>query len=514
MRGRASEVDAVLSAVFFIVVNAAVWKRQRASLHERETRVKDHIVAFEQRRAELTAPLAAGEFLSLRSSDRSSPAAPALITSAGTAQPCMAAMHPDGCRQALCTYSHAPYVDLFVAHCDRKPVGVLQLPSTTRFFQLVLATTPYSSPFRYVVSFPLPRIRKVVERAIPSSPSANAALKALTNAQVELGQLHGDWRAHHTGDVPEDWLSLRAQGSKEQIDTLMEWVLWHLERGVHMDDDRDRAESFRQHLPIFRHQRSEAVVGAEDFFSLISRGAPAFPTAPLLATSPSSSTRSRAPSPPPVAIPQFRWHEASSSSSTSTSPSRESSSSAPAASSSPAAALVAQSLSSYLPVWHDAGRAVTIDSALRVPDLTPAPMAYLRCLPSTTFACFSIAAVPAVREQFALEAMAGAMRVSVVEATFGVSVFVPRIPSTAAAAQQPWLSVTVWKDHSGGDTDSEGAARCQQQVENALHALVARHDAMVSALKLASLPSAPRRAKRAGSPGQVPEAKRLRAEEL
>ena len=540
VRGRASEVDAVLSAVFFIIVNASAWKRELASLSERATHVQSHVTAFKRRRAELTSPLAAGEFLSLRTSNTSPAAAPAVSTSAGAAQPCMAAMHPDGCRQPRCTYSHAPYVDLFVAHCDRQPTTPSQLPSTTRLFHPVLATVPHSFPLLYVVSFPFPRILKVVERSTPSSSSSSvvAALKVLTNANVELGQLRGNsWRAHHTDDVAEDWLALRAQGTKEQIDTLMEWVFWHMERGVHIADDRDRADGIRQHLPAFRHQRSETVLGADDFFSLVARGAPAFPSAPPLTTSPFSSAQPRAPASPPLAVPESRSPEPPANSWTSTSSSSGPSSAASAVSSasgasfSPAAALVAQSLSPYLSLWHDAGRSVTISSALHVPDLTPLPVAYLRCLPSTTFACFSIAAVPAVREQFALEVMAGAMRVSAIEDTFGVAVFVPRVPSgpsntaaaaaagAAAAAQQPWLSVTVWKDHTGGGGDSEDVARCRLQVEDALRALMARHDAMVSALKLATAPiptaSAPAGAKRPGGPSsEAPEGKRAKMKEL
>ena len=531
VRGRASEVDAVLSTMFFIIVNATPWKHQLASMPERDALDRSHIAAFKRRRAELTSPLVTGEFLSLRTSDGSETAAPTVSTGAGSAQPCMAAMHPDGCRQPLCPYSHAPYIDLFVAHCNRQPTTTSQLPSTTRLFQPVLSTVPHSSPLRYLVSFPFPRIYKVVERTLPSSPSAAAALKALTNAHVELGQLHGTWRSYHTGDVPEGWLALRAQGSKEQIDTLMEWVLWHLERGAHIDDDQARGDGLRQHLAVFRHQRSEAVVGAEDFFSLISRQAPAFSAAHPVTNSPSSSARLRAPASPPAACPRSRSPEPPASSSTSTTPSSSPSSSAPAASPFPVAPTppVALSLSPYLSVWHDAGRAVSISSALHVPDLTLLPVAYLRCLPSTTFACFSIAAVPAVREQFALEMMAGAMRVSAIEDTFGVAVFVPRVPSgpsntaaaaaagAAAAAQQPWLSVTVWKDHTGGGGDSEDVARCRLQVEDALRALMARHDAMVSALKLATAPiptaSAPAGAKRPGGPSSeapAPEGKRTK----
>ena len=523
VRGRASEVDAALSAVFFMVGNAAAWKRQLASFFERKALIQSHVAAFTQRRAELRPLLTSGEFLSLRTSDTSPAASPTTIAGAVTAQPCMGNMQPDGCRQPQCPYSHAPYVDVFVTHCSQQLARPVHFPSFTSHFQPVLATVPHSSPLRYVVSFPLPRILEVVERTIPSS-SAAAALKALTNVDVVLGELHGEWRAHQPGDVPEDWLALRAQGTKELIDPLMEWVFWHMERGVHVDNDQDREESFREHLLTVRHQKAQCMMGADDFFSLSSRGAPAFPAAPPLTTPPSAG-HPRVETPPPVPVPESQSPDSPSSSPTSTWPSRGPSSFGSAAA--PVAAL-AQSLSPYPSVWYDAGRVLTINKALHVPDVTLLPVAYLRCLPTTTFACFfSIAAVEAVREhfQFALEGMNGAMGVSAIEDTFSVSVYVPRIlgiPSSGDAQQQ-WLSVTVWKNHGGG-ADGEDAARCLLQVVDALRALVARHDAMVKTLKLATLPiptepattaRAPGTAKRAGGPSsEEPEGKRARTKEL
>ena len=369
-------------------------------------------------------------------------------------EPCMANLHPRRCPASDCPYSHLPYVDLFASRCDTRPIRAADIPPITPSFHPVLARIPLlpgeppSSSPRYVVSLPLPRIPRVLSQLMGTDDRMLSFLAQMSGVSGLKGPHRREYAPYSLGDPSVDWLPLTAEGDKEQVDTLMETMLFLLEEQRDLPLATDLEEHQRLHSGLVERvrehvagvleglRRGEGGVGADDFFALQSRGAPALPSLPSPPHSPSP-------------LPTLE-------------------------------AISATSRPLDLSSWYAAGAAVTVSSALLVDDSSPAPTPYLRCLPHTSFAVLPIEWDAEVRDVFSYDVVAGQLKLSEVEAAWQVDIFVPRMEGkdggvdggqqtsaqTTTAYEghremqrpQRWLNATVWRNHEAGGRGRPGEA--------------------------------------------------------
>ena len=130
-----------------------------------------------------------------------------------------------------------------------------------------------------------------------------------------------------------------------------------------------------------------------------------------------------------------------------------------------------------------------------MPSFSALPLAFLCCLPRSTFACLPIPADAAVRQRFACVAVdeLQLLRVREVEALLGVSVHIPAVPALPPL-QQPrgnegggaagWLHVLVCREHEevAGEVGAALAVRHREAVEEAVRELLARLRAVMQQL--------------------------------
>ena len=379
-------------------------------------------------------------------------AAPSLL-------PCMANLDPGRCPQSTaCPYSHLPYVDLFASLCHSRPILVADIPELSPAFYPVLARIP-ASPSRYVVSFPLPRLPFIISPLVGLGRHVLASLcelSGVTRLQWPTS-IQAQCSRYREGEPPVEWLQLTAEGEKDDVDALIEAVLFILEQGVHLKSQFDLRSRLRDQIAAFRlslQQRPEGG-GADDFLSLQSRGAP-----PLPSDSPSLSS-------PTIADSVFKMED-------------------------PEPVHVPESAVLDLSAWYKTGESVTVSSALLVPDHSSSPSSYLRCLPDKTFACLPIEWDPKLRDVFSYDVVDGQPQLSQIESTWQVDVFVPRTESIdeqekgtqeQGAVEGRWLNVTVWKDGSSGGGEKVA-------VEEAVRCLVQRYEAVLRQLRGAATAAA------------------------
>jgi hypothetical protein len=483
-RGSVAQIDSLIQALFFIIEHQHEgWSTDRAI-----TELTAHVRAFQERRRRESNQ---DQFLSLRlvgaseadcsassssfaSSARPIPLIPnSPLLSSSRPVPCMTNMG-EVCPFGGCPYSHLPYVDLFVLCLDTHLTSPnpADIPNCTPTFHPILALVPSSSPPRYVVSFPLPRLPHTVAGLIGRGGSVIATLYRIAGV-LRLSRLNRVEDKYEPGDEPIDWLTMSTVGEMEEVDVMMEGVLWLLEVGVHIDE-MGREQGLEDHLHRFRRGRREALLmDGGEFYSLTSRQAPPLPASlPPSAASPLSSSSSA----PFV----------------SSSVSVEADSAPRAEKRSVDDLSSSGSIQTDLSSWYEEGRTVEYESAVLVPDFSSSCQRYIRSLPHTTFACLSIPADVKVREVMSTEPMDGVMKVSQIEDEHRVSVFVPAMKEEEMQDSDggdhddadQWLNVTVWKDSEEGSVDG---GREMEMVEDAVRSLLARYEAVMRLVKPSSV---------------------------
>ena len=167
--------------------------------------------------------------------------------------------------------------------------------------------------------------------------------------------------------------------------------------------------------------------------------------------------------------------------------------------------------------WEQQGRALRFQQASDVPSFSALPLAFLCCLPRSTFACLPIPADAAVRQRFACVAVdeLQLLRVREVEALLGVSVHIPAVPALRLL-QQPrgnegggaagWLHVLVCREHEevAGEVGAALAVRHREAVEEAVRELLARLRAVMRQM-------AGDASERSGDSGEMVKALRVEA---
>ena len=409
---------------------------------------------------------------SVAADEEKRPPPPSSSVTSLSSSPCMANFHPDPQRRCsdrkVCPYSHNCYVIHFARLCQRTAVSLESLPTSTSAFTPVLAHLP-ADPFatipqRWVVSFPLPRIRSVLKRLLGHDGRLVRHIFESTGVRHHTLPDPHHFPEIHPGEPSVDWLCLNAQGTKHAIDSLMEALLSFLSgewRKPSSDESGSDREELRLTLQNFKSQRASGLhkrLEWDEFFALTSRKAPLLP--PLPATSP--------PSPPP-SPPQ---------------PSAQRT--PPPVKADPVAAVSAEeALLRSAPLdlyeWYEEGLQQPFSSAVFVPDFTSTPLRYIRALAEETFACLHIEARRDVRTTFSIEPLSDALFISAISRKFECEVFVPLMDAegetnkgedTALDGRGQWLQVTVWRNHPQGPAPD---GRDRHLLEDAVRALLVRY---------------------------------------
>ena len=293
-RGEAWQVDCLIEALFLLTTNPSLtW-----SSEDCEQRLTQHIEGFLNRRGKQSPELQS--LLSLHA--RGVPASPP----PSTVMVCMAQLDRRRCPSPTCPYSHLPYARLFAELCDTRVIALASIPDITPLFHPILAPSPTLSPrpARYVVSLPIPRIPFLLSFIIGSRGSTIRCLLQGTGLQSIVF-----WpkrcQPFELGDEPVDWLTLRAEGQRPQVDSLMEGVFWLLDKGRHLMDEQTRVDALRQHLQSFHHRSAHDQ--PHTFHSLTSRGVSSPSAAPHLTPQPTPHlTPQPTPHPTPHPAPAQR----------------------------------------------------------------------------------------------------------------------------------------------------------------------------------------------------------------
>ena len=310
-RGTKEQVDCLMECVFFTAELAIHWRVKNTSTVGRVRVLEEHVESWRQRRSDAVASSNAN-FFSLQSAvsyaPPSTPIADALSESRmdspspstaadNSFRPCMQNLDPRGCASVDCPYSHLSYGELFVTLLDTRPVYLDNIPNLSPSFHPILASLtrpsrglPSSAP-RYVVSFPLPRIPFVISCIVGNRGCVlNGCLRKISRVE----RLHGEYRVfprYGVGEEPSDWLNMKAEGEKQQVDVLLKGVLWIVEKGLHLRDSQEIMEKLSEHLHAFTQSLGKESVRADEFLSLSSRGAPSVPASSSSSSSSSQSWR-------------------------------------------------------------------------------------------------------------------------------------------------------------------------------------------------------------------------------
>ena len=266
-RGEIWQVDSLIESVFFLLTTASLtW-----STVEWSERLTAHVTAFQERRRESSQEFHSLQSMQSRSSYPSTggPAVPQSLSSPVIV--CMSDLDRKRCRSNGCRHSHLSYVEHFTFLCDRRPTSLASIADTTAGFHPILASsTSPSSPPRFVVSCPIPRIPFLLSFVVGSQGSTIHCLMRATGLQRIVF-----WPKNSPPYVPGspavDWLTLRAEGVIEQVDVLIEGVFWIMESGGTILEAKARVDALRDHLRQFKHRRSIAELPAGEFLSLASR---------------------------------------------------------------------------------------------------------------------------------------------------------------------------------------------------------------------------------------------------
>ena len=371
----------------------------------------------------------------------------------------MASLH---CRDGKeCGYSHHTYVVSFARLCQRVAESLQSLPTSTSTFTPVLAPLPPSSSSiatgqRWVISFPLPRIRPLLERLLGDRGRLAHLLAEWTGVRYHtLPDIHRfpDFTA---GQQSLDWHCLNAEGSRDAVDAWMHCVLhcldgdWRKESaGPHTEAEEMRA-ALRAFDSLGANRRAPLLW--HEFLTLIARKAPLLPPLPPSASHP----------------------PAGASAGTSPSPSKV----GPATSLATADEALLKSAPLDLYEWYEEGLRQPFSSAIHVADFTSTPVRYIRALTEETFACLPIEAREDVRTLFSIEPLPEAQVISAISRQFGCEVFVPPLKDReekrqgSGAGEGSWLQVTVWRSHPRGPAPLE---KDRRSIEDAVRALLQRY---------------------------------------
>ena len=399
--------------------------------------------------------------------------------------PCMRQFLPRGCvERHRCPHSHLPYADLFVRHCDRADgLSVRDLPLLSPSFRPVLSRSrdgaAQDSEGRerrererererddwYVVSFPLPRVARVLQSLQGRDRSlfhSVVALSACSSFKKDSWQ-RGSYSVFMACEPSNDWLTLSAEGDAGCVDLLMEAVFFLLETPDSLLAGEERVLALQQHVDQFKQRKQQLASDGRQrrrqwqdkeagelpdldplFLSLLSRGldldgycpavslscpsASSTPSSPSLSSdlSPSSPGEACSPQRQP-ASPRFAATD-SRSCSVVARPAGVGSAYFPA----PAAASVSvpRLVSGWSPpsmeemLYH--GRRQPL-SALDMEEFTSWTSPCLRLQAAASFACLPI---PAADSELR-DAIAYADGIEEVEASSGVEIFVPRLKNDA-----------------------------------------------------------------------------------